>query len=688
MRGHVPPLASLPRCEADCSAHGTCVPQRRAATGWTSACACAPGWRGASCATRAPSACNAPGGGRVLSRCAGHCDATRNRCVCGPGARFPNRSMQRCEFVGVEAQMAWRSPGWAGFTRAPREAFWGGAAAWCDAPPGGTPPRVRCACHEGQRASRLCEPLGAPSTSSLFCLNQCSARGECEGGYCRCARGSYGADCSGSTAGGAAAPPGGAFPRVYVYDLPGEFNTFLLSRRLDARSCVLRTYRPLAERGARAALGGTDGVGVEWADNLYGAEVALHEALLRSPHRTLDPEEAHFFFVPAYAGCFVSEFNRPYPAHWLCDECERGAAADLASLRAERWHARLLAHIRSRGYWDRSGGADHLWPFVHDEGACYAPRALRRATMLVHWGRTHWRPNGSSEYHLWRVRPHARRMYGWERCYDRCKDIVLPAWRRPDFFAASPHLLAAGATPPRREIFFYFNGALGLTPQFVNYSFGLRQQLHAIAQGLRGQGVIVTDQKTPDYSRNLAKSTFCGVLPGWGWSGRMEDAVLHGCIPVLMQDGVDAPWETWLDWRRYSVRIKREQMPNLFVTLRAIPAAQVSAMQSALQEVWPRFSYIGAYAAERARRAATVGANAPTRELEKHAQLDAVATLMELLAHRQRKLEARKRGENSPLAATTPGCADLPDGGEVSVAGDDTRAVFEGREVGGTGWVI
>jgi len=27
--------------------------------------------------------------------------------------------------------------------------------------------------------------------------------------------------------------------------------------------------------------------------------VALHEALLASPHRTIDPEEADFFFVPS-----------------------------------------------------------------------------------------------------------------------------------------------------------------------------------------------------------------------------------------------------------------------------------------------------------------------------------------------------------------------------------------------------
>lgn len=159
-------------------------------------------------------------------------------------------------------------------------------------------------------------------------------------------------------------------------------------------------------------------------------QVALHESLLRSPHRTLNPELADYFFVPVYNGCFVTEFNRPYPAHWLCDHCHKGAPADLASLRVMHWNMKLLSYLRTMGYWNRSGGADHLWPFVHDEGACYAPIELRNSTLLVHWGRTHWRPNGSSEYHLWRVRPYARQMCGWERCYDRCKDIVLPSWRK------------------------------------------------------------------------------------------------------------------------------------------------------------------------------------------------------------------------------------------------------------------
>jgi hypothetical protein len=311
--------------------------------------------------------------------------------------------------------------------------------AWCDASAGlKQRPLQKCSCYDGADGGLTCEATMA------FCVNQCggAARGRCQNGYCKCRAGYMGIDCSirdvGAEQGAdpsvsleghnrsedtqsrrTSKPSFGLAPRVYVYEIPPEFNMLLLARRLVPEACVLRTY-------------GKNN-GPTWSSNLYGAEIALHEALLSSPHRTLDPERAHFFYVPVYVGCFVSEFNRPYPRHWLCDECRRGKPADLASLRALRWQRRLLQWVRdAMPFWNRSSGSDHLWPAFHDEGACYAPAELHQTIILTHWGRRHTRPNGSSEYHLWRVRPHANEMYGWTRCYDPCKDIVLPSWRRPE----------------------------------------------------------------------------------------------------------------------------------------------------------------------------------------------------------------------------------------------------------------
>lgn len=47
--------------------------------------------------------------------------------------------------------------------------------------------------------------------------------------------------------------------------------------------------------------------------------------------------------------------------------------------------------------------------------------------------------------------------------------------------------------------------------------------------------VTVTPLKSPKYYEEMASSLFCGVLPGDGWSGRMEDSMFSGCIPVIIQ---------------------------------------------------------------------------------------------------------------------------------------------------------
>ena len=429
--------------------------------------------------------------------------------------------------------------------------------------------------------------------------------------------------------------------------------------------------------------------------------------------------------------------------HWLCDRCHKGQSADLALVRAMRWHEQLLRHISTvYPFWNASGGADHLWPFTHDEGACYAPAALARATLLVHWGRTHLFPNGSSEYHLWRVRPYATRMYGWTRCYDPCKDLVLPSWRRPEAILASPYVQravegttfagtsaslgtasvfagargdaagdaaaaapssaapslaapssAAGRAPVNKRHLFYFNGVIGYKPtgggDLANYSFGLRQQLYALYGATGGQEMVVTDVKTPSYGAELAASTFCGVLPGWGWSGRMEDAVLHGCIPVILQDGVHTPWESALDASAYSLRVAREDMPRLRHILRAVLPERVAAMQRALASVWPRFSYLSVAAAEAARRQQRL-----PLAVVSAARRDAVATLLQVLRARLHLREARKeraatRGRYAPPLQAQEGCeADASHGGDVSPVPNVAlhRTGFEGRVV--NGWVI
>ena len=139
------------------------------------------------------------------------------------------------------------------------------------------------------------------------------------GGFCHCRAPYWGVDCA---MGGSDAPRCSARPCVYVYELPARMNV------LSFRS-----------NGAR------------WHTHESDEHMpqTLHLALLASPHRTSDANEADFFFVPVWD--FVG-FGWGSPAvYW----------------RAHRYVTTAWP------YFNRSGGRDHLWPVARDAGSCATP---------------------------------------------------------------------------------------------------------------------------------------------------------------------------------------------------------------------------------------------------------------------------------------------------------------------------
>uniref|UniRef100_A0A1D1XXU1 Putative glucuronoxylan glucuronosyltransferase F8H n=1 Tax=Anthurium amnicola TaxID=1678845 RepID=A0A1D1XXU1_9ARAE len=112
--------------------------------------------------------------------------------------------------------------------------------------------------------------------------------------------------------------------RIYVYDLPSRYNRDWLANP-------------------------------RCATHLFAAEVALHRVLLDSPVRTRDPHDADFFFVPVYVSCNFSTPNGfPSLGH------ARGLLSSAVDLVSARYP-----------FWNRSGGADHVFVASHDYGACF-----------------------------------------------------------------------------------------------------------------------------------------------------------------------------------------------------------------------------------------------------------------------------------------------------------------------------
>ncbi|RCV46313.1 hypothetical protein SETIT_9G521600v2 [Setaria italica] len=509
-------------------------------------------------------------------------------CFCGPGTKYPDRPVaEACGFKTIfpakpdDPKLTdWKTPDLENVFTTNRSKL-----GWCNVVPedaysSKVKYKEECDCKYDGLWGQFCE-----TRVECSCINQCSGHGHCRGGFCQ-----------------------------------GRHFKF---------QCVNRIYD-----GRNRTL---------WTQQLYGAQMALYESILASPHRTLNGDEADYFYVPVLDSCLITRSDDA--PHLLMPRDLR-----LRSYHALEYYRMAYDHIAQQyPYWNRTSGRDHIWFFSWDEGACYAPREIWNSMMLVHWGNTNTKhKNSTSAYWAdnWDHIPLDRR--GNHPCFDPRKDLVLPAWKEPDPGAIWLKLWAR----PRinRTTLFYFNGNLG--PAYEGgrpedtYSMGIRQKLAAEfgstpnKQGNLGRqyatDVTVTYLRTEKYYEELASSVFCGVLPGDGWSGRMEDSMLQGCIPVIIQDGIFLPYENVLNYNSFAVRLQEDDIPNLISTLRGINETQVEFMLGNVRQMWQRFFYRDSILLEAQRQKRLFSEEAPwSVEVSKLPDDDDVfATFMQVLHYK------------------------------------------------------
>ena len=101
----------------------------------------------------------------------------------------------------------------------------------------------------------------------------------------------------------------------------------------------------------------------------YTVETAVHEWLLRSPHRTTDGAMADYFYVPLYTACAI------LPVYDYVGPGPYGNGYPMRPVTAMRMVADAVEMIRKAlPYWDAKQGKDHLFLLAHDEGGCWAPK--------------------------------------------------------------------------------------------------------------------------------------------------------------------------------------------------------------------------------------------------------------------------------------------------------------------------
>lgn len=109
-------------------------------------------------------------------------------------------------------------------------------------------------------------------------------------------------------------------------------------------------------------------------------------------------------------------------------------------------------------------------------------------------------------------------------------------------------------------------------------------------------------EHTSSYHEDLSSHTFCIAWPGDGWSSRVLDAVVHGCIPVVIQDEshmfLEGVFETagmGFDYQNFSIRIPEAEQHELVKRLSEIPTRRVLKMQRLVGRVRDYFVYKDMY---------------------------------------------------------------------------------------------
>ncbi|RZC77024.1 hypothetical protein C5167_001184 [Papaver somniferum] len=198
--------------------------------------------------------------------------------------------------------------------------------------------------------------------------------------------------------------------KIYIYDLPSKYSTDWLSNK-------------------------------RCSNHLFASEVAIHRALMGSDVRTLNPNEADFFFVPVYVSCNFSTVNG-FPA--------LGHARPLLASAIQ-----LISN--EMPFWNRSQGSDHVFVASHDFGACFhamedvaiadgVPKFLKKSIILQTFGVKFRHP-----------------------C-QQVENVVIPPFISPESVRSTLQTMVV-PEKSKRDIMVFFRGKMEVHPKNVSGRF-------------------------------------------------------------------------------------------------------------------------------------------------------------------------------------------------------------------------
>jgi len=388
------------------------------------------------------------------------------------------------------------------------------------------------------------------------CPLGCSGRGVCKDhSFCHCLPGYWGMDCAQSMGhdgrpvlfdGRGKERYANATPNIYIYDFGGSGHHQYQS--YFGRAAVLHNW-----------------VG----DYARAGQSKLRDRLLASAHRTLDPERAHYFYIPIH---FTASSQ---------------GAVDF--IRAKwPWFDELNGK-RHLLFTANDGGADEMYRFWdmkkyklgRVEGTA-TPIFMQHVGVIQHMGQ------------LVGTQAQGLKFGGMFR---PGLDILLPPeqpvdlknlWRHAPWFGGRDAVKAAGGgrEPGEEKGKVFFAGTIYLGEQSV------RAMVYKALHGRPGMRMYAKSIQSHYYG-NMTTSQFCLAPPGMrgGWGRRTTLVATFGCIPLVVEDNRVQPFEDIYDPDSYTVRVLEKDVDSIGELVDSISEEKISAMRRTIDCLIPKWMW-------------------------------------------------------------------------------------------------
>ncbi|KAA8540967.1 hypothetical protein F0562_024895 [Nyssa sinensis] len=344
--------------------------------------------------------------------------------------------------------------------------------------------------------------------------------------------------------------PNQALLRVYMYDLPAEFHFGLLGWKGSANQMWPDVGNPNQIPRYPGGLNLQHSMEYWLTLDLLSSETP-NVVRPCSAIRVQNSSQADIIFVPFFSSLSYNKYSKIH-------------GKEKVSVN-RKLQDRLVAFLKDQDEWKRLGGKNHLIMAHHPNSMLIARRKLATAMFLL------------ADFGRYPV-----------EIANLEKDVITP-------YKHVVRTIAASDSAPfeRRPILVYFQGAIyrkdgGAIRQELYYLLKDEKDVHFTFGSIQAKGIHLAAQ-------GMASSKFCLNIAGdTPSSNRLFDAIASHCVPVIISDDIELPFEDVLNYSEFCIFVRASDAVKrgfLLKLLRGIKQDKWTKMWERLKQVVKHFEY-------------------------------------------------------------------------------------------------